>query len=69
MPGITESWTAESFIQSLSISEAAVPWGIARCFFLQLSDPVAVRYGWADNPPCNLSNRAGLPASPGAHLR
>lgn len=26
--------------------------------------PVAVRYGWADNPPCNLYNRAGLPASP-----
>jgi sialate O-acetylesterase len=26
--------------------------------------PVAVRYGWADNPPCNLFNRAGLPASP-----
>ncbi|MCX7818705.1 MAG: sialate O-acetylesterase [Kiritimatiellae bacterium] len=26
--------------------------------------PVAVRYGWADNPPCNLYNDAGLPASP-----
>jgi sialate O-acetylesterase len=26
--------------------------------------PRAVRYGWADNPLCNLSNRAGLPASP-----
>ncbi len=26
--------------------------------------PVAVRYGWADNPPCNLYNGAGLPASP-----
>ena len=26
--------------------------------------PVAVRYGWADNPTCNLSNGAGLPASP-----
>ena len=23
-----------------------------------------VRYGWADNPMCNLSNSAGLPASP-----
>lgn len=27
-------------------------------------DPVAVRYGWADNPPCNLYNGAGLPATP-----
>ena len=26
--------------------------------------PVYVRYGWADNPTCNLSNGAGLPASP-----
>jgi sialate O-acetylesterase len=26
--------------------------------------PVAVRYGWADNPIANLYNNAGLPASP-----
>ncbi len=26
--------------------------------------PVAVRYAWADNPVCDLSNAAGLPASP-----
>lgn len=26
--------------------------------------PVAVRYGWADNPDCTLYNTAGLPASP-----
>lgn len=26
--------------------------------------PVAVRYGWADNPTANLANGAGLPASP-----
>ncbi len=26
--------------------------------------PVAVRYGWADNPDCNLYNAADLPASP-----
>jgi len=26
--------------------------------------PVAVRYGWANNPECNLYNREGLPASP-----
>jgi hypothetical protein len=27
-------------------------------------EPVAVRYAWADNPPCNLENAAGLPAVP-----
>ena len=26
--------------------------------------PLAVRYGWANNPDCNLLNKAGLPASP-----
>lgn len=26
--------------------------------------PTKVRYGWGQNPPCNLYNAAGLPASP-----
>jgi sialate O-acetylesterase len=30
----------------------------------QIARPKAVRYGWADNPAVNLTNRAGLPASP-----
>jgi sialate O-acetylesterase len=30
----------------------------------KISKPVAVRYGWADNPIVNLYNQAGLPASP-----
>ena len=30
----------------------------------EVSFPVAVRYAWADNPVCNLQNKAGLPASP-----
>lgn len=30
----------------------------------QVLKPVAVRYGWADNPIANLYNRTGLPASP-----
>ena len=29
-----------------------------------VTTPVAVRYGWADNPACNLYNREGLMASP-----
>jgi len=31
---------------------------------LRVKHPIAVRYGWADNPDCNLYNGAGLPASP-----
>ncbi|WP_345952926.1 sialate O-acetylesterase [Mucilaginibacter sp. PAMB04168] len=30
----------------------------------QIANPVAVRYNWADNPPGNLYNKEGLPASP-----
>ena len=30
----------------------------------QTPDPVKVRYGWADDPKCNLENREGLQASP-----
>jgi sialate O-acetylesterase len=30
----------------------------------QVAAPVAVRYGWADNPEVNLINSTGLPASP-----
>jgi sialate O-acetylesterase len=31
---------------------------------LAVPKPAAVRYGWSDNPPCNLYNGEGLPAAP-----
>ncbi|MDF1548094.1 MAG: sialate O-acetylesterase [Bacteroidales bacterium] len=30
----------------------------------KIKQPVAVRYAWSSNPECNLTNSAGLPASP-----
>jgi sialate O-acetylesterase len=30
----------------------------------KIEHPVAVRFGWADNPECNLYNTEGLPAAP-----
>lgn len=30
----------------------------------EVASPAAVRYAWANNPDCNLVNKAGLPASP-----
>jgi len=30
----------------------------------QVSEPEAVRYGWADNPVCNLYSNVGLPTTP-----
>jgi sialate O-acetylesterase len=29
-----------------------------------IEKPVAVRYGWGDDPPCNLTNWTALPAAP-----
>jgi sialate O-acetylesterase len=29
-----------------------------------VAKPVAVRYGWAANPECNLYNKSNLPAVP-----
>ena len=33
-------------------------------FSNKIENPAFVRYGWADNPECNLYNEEGLPASP-----
>ena len=33
-------------------------------FATEQTAPIAVRYGWATHPVCNLYNREGLPASP-----
>ena len=30
----------------------------------EVSTPSAVRYGWSKNPPVNLYNKEGFPASP-----
>jgi sialate O-acetylesterase len=30
----------------------------------EVADPAAVRYGWADNPVCNMFDQAGLPLTP-----
>ena len=30
----------------------------------EISDPVAVRYAWANNPVCNMYSRDGLPMTP-----
>ena len=29
-----------------------------------ITDPVAVRYAWADNPVCNVYSKEGLPLTP-----
>lgn len=47
-----------------SPAEAKIEDGTVLVTSVSVTDPVAVRYGWAANPDCNLYNREGLPASP-----
>ena len=52
-------------------ADSAFAWAEARIdgdevvvYSPDVQDPVAVRYGWANNPAANLYNTEGLPASP-----
>ena len=41
-----------------------LPDGKIEVFSTTLTDPVAVRYAWADNPVCHMFDAAGLPLTP-----
>lgn len=43
---------------------AVIEGGKVVVFSPQVDIPLAVRYGWADNPDCNLYGKNGLPAAP-----
>jgi len=45
-------------------AEARIEGGTVIVSSPQVGSPVAVRYAWANNPECNLVNKAGLAASP-----
>jgi sialate O-acetylesterase len=45
-------------------AEAKIEKGSVVVWSSEVPEPLAVRYAWADNPDCNLYNKAGLPASP-----
>ena len=45
-------------------ADAKIDGGTVLVWSDKVPKPVAVRYGWSDNPTCNLTNGAGLPASP-----
>lgn len=49
-----------AFVQA----EAQIDGNTVVVFSPDVQDPVAVRYGWANNPDVNLYNQAGLPAVP-----
>jgi len=55
----------------LQRSPATRVWGIAdpgeqglKVWPEKIPAPIAMRYGWADTPTCNLYNGAGLPSAP-----
>jgi sialate O-acetylesterase len=66
--------TPESEIEGFAICGADGKWAWASAkidspadvlvWSPQVSQPVAVRYAWGENPTCNLTNGAGLPAAP-----
>jgi sialate O-acetylesterase len=65
--------TAPAELQAFAICGADKKWVAAKAVIDgetvvvssdQVKAPVAVRYGWANNPPCFLYNAADLPASP-----
>jgi len=45
-------------------AQARIEQDTVRVWSNDVPQPVAVRYAWAANPPCNLYNAAGLPAVP-----
>ncbi|MHB1674915.1 MAG: hypothetical protein ACYCSP_11785 [Acidobacteriaceae bacterium] len=45
-------------------AQATINGGTVLVSSASVAVPVAVRYGWAANPDCNLYNGANLPASP-----
>jgi sialate O-acetylesterase len=49
-------------------AEARIEGGTVVVRSADVARPIWVRYGWKDNPDCNLYNGAGLPASPFAPL-
>jgi len=60
-------------LKGFAIAGAGKKWVVAKAridgdkvivFSPDVASPMAVRYAWADNPDCNLTNGAGLPASP-----
>ncbi|MFA6962243.1 MAG: sialate O-acetylesterase [Opitutaceae bacterium] len=68
-----EKYSAGSDLQGFAICGADRKWVWAQAkidgdkvvvWSSAVKSPIAVRYGWASNPTCNLYNGAGLPASP-----
>jgi sialate O-acetylesterase len=45
-------------------AQAAIDGDTVVAWSEKVPEPVAVRYAWADNPVCNLFNKANLPATP-----
>jgi len=48
----------------LPASAKILPDGTLAVWNDAVTEPVAVRYAWADNPVCNLFSAAGLPLTP-----
>jgi sialate O-acetylesterase len=72
-PSVKKNPVSTTDLESFTIADADQNWVPAQAKIdgntvvissSQVAQPVAVRYGWADAPRCNLYNKEGLPASP-----
>lgn len=63
----------KSEVQGFALSNANGQWHWAQAkirgnttevWSPEITEPAGVRYAWANNPTCNLYNKAGLPAAP-----
>ena len=73
MPTGSEPFVADKNLSGFSIQDADGNWKVAEArtdgqtvvvSHPEVAAPVAVRYGWADNPNCTLHTRSGLPVAP-----
>lgn len=72
-PAGTEPFVANKAVTGFSIQDSEGLWHVAEAHtdgatvvvsHPEVKHPVACRYGWADNPSCNLHTKSGFPVAP-----
>jgi len=62
--GTLTGFTIAGVDRKFTRATARIEGGVVVVSSPDVSNPVAVRYAWADNPACSLVNNSGLPAMP-----
>lgn len=62
--GVVQGFAMAGADREFRFAEAVIRGDAVLVRHPQIPRPVAVRYAWSHNPPCNLVDTAGLPAAP-----